>query len=485
MSVSFSTIVQRSRPSATHAASSAFRDVIAKIPPTNVVALNNGLKVATEENPLAKFATVGLYINGGTRYDKEGYSGTSRVLEKCGFLGTTNQSRKNIAEAVEELGGHLQVETGREITQLSIKVAKENVNKAVSLLADVVRNQRLADEDIKTAKDIVQSQRHEAEERTDEIVMDNLHRCAYDSTVTGLGAPIYGTEDGINAIDRKTLEEFRATNFGAGRMALVATGAVNATEFEKAATASFGDLAKGPAPVVDTRYVGGDYRLWNLRYKTSHIAWGFETCGAACEDSLPLMLASQVFGNFHRSQHELGQHAMHRVLKVFSSQDHGTPTTTHFPEKGIEVANQFMHQYSDTGLAGMYIVGRPACTHGDAGNMQEMWQWTMSEWCRISQKLLHQQELEQAKVNLKSQLLFNMDGSSNSAADIGKQVLYNGRRVPIAEMFNRIDDITVTNVQETLQHYFFARRPVYSFMGYTYPLANYEWSSMWTYKYWY
>lgn len=359
------------------------------------------------------------------------------------------------------------------------------MNKAVSLLADVVRNQRFADEDIKSAKDIVLSQRHEAEERTDEIVMDNLHRCAYDSTVTGLGAPLYGTEDGINAVDRKTLEEFRATNFGAGRMALVATGAVNATEFEKAATASFGDLAKGPAPVIDTRYVGGDYRLWNLRYKTTHIAWGFETCGAACEDSLPLMLASQVFGNFHRSQHEMGQHAMHRVLKVFSSQDHGTPTTTHFPEKGIETANQFMQQYSDTGLAGMYIVGRPASTHGDAANMQEMWQWTMSEWCRISQKLLHQQELEQAKVNLKSQLLFNMDGSSNSAADIGKQVLYNGRRVPIAEMFNRIDDITVTNVQETLQHYFFARRPVYSFMGYTYPLANYEWSSMWTYKYWY
>lgn len=485
MSVSFSTIVQRARPSATHVASSAFRDVISKIPPTNVVALNNGLKVATEENPLAKFATVGVYINGGTRYDKEGYFGTSKVLEKCGFLGTTNQSRKNISEAVEELGGHLHVETGREITQLTLKVSKENVTKAVSLLADVVRNARLSDEDIKTAKDIVLSQRHEAEERSDDVVFDNLHRCAFDSTGAGLGAPLNGTEDGINAIDRKTLEEFRSTNFSAGRIALVATGAVNATEFEKAASASFGDLAKGSAPVIDSRYVGGDYRLWNLRYKTTHIAWGFETCGASCEDSLPLALATQVFGNFHRSQHEMGQHAMHRVLKVFSSQDHSTPTTTHFPEKGIEVANTFLNQYSDIGLCGMYLVGRPASLHGDGSNMQEIWQYTMSEWCRITQKLLHHQELEQAKVNLKSQILFNMDGGSNSAADIGKQVLYHGRRVPVAELFNRIDDITPTNVQEVLQHYFYARAPVYSFLGYTYPLANYEWSTMWTYKYWY
>lgn len=485
MSVSFSTIVQRARPKATHVASAAFRDVLAKLPPTTVTTLSNGFKVAAEENPNAKFATVGLFIEAGSRHDEAEMNGTARVLEKCMFLGTTNQSRKQLAEAVEELGGHLHVETGREISQISIKVAKENVNKAVTLLADVARNTRLSDEDVKTAKALAQTARHEFDERPDELCMDQLHKCAFDSTGSGLGAQITGTEAGIDAVTVDALKTFRAKNHVAKRMVLVGAGAVNTTELEKAAQASFGDVAGGQAAKTETRYVGGDVRLWNLRYKTTHIAWGFETCGAACADSVPLQLATQAFGNFHRSQHEMGQHAMHRVLKTFSSLDHSTPTNTHFPEQSIEIANPFLNQYSDSGLCGMYIVGRPHSTGGSADSMQEIWQYTMHEWCRMTQKVMHEQELEQAKVNLKAQLLFNQDGASNSAQDIGRQALYFGRRVPLAEMFARIDDITTTNVQETLGHYFFARRPVYSFLGYTYPLGAYDMTSNWTYKYWY
>eukprot|EP00656_Telonema_subtile_P038270 TRINITY_DN4295_c0_g1_i4.p2 TRINITY_DN4295_c0_g1~~TRINITY_DN4295_c0_g1_i4.p2 ORF type:complete len:135 (-),score=27.57 TRINITY_DN4295_c0_g1_i4:514-918(-) len=134
----------------------------------------------------------------------------------------------------------------------------------------------------------------------------------------------------------------------------------------------------------------------------------------------------------------------------------------------------------------MYLVARPCMTSpNDAGSVQEIWQYTMADWCRMTQKMMHQQELDQAKVNYKAQLLFNQDGSTNSATDIGRQVLQLGRRVPLNEQFARVDDITVTNVQEVLQHYFFARRPVYSLMGYAYPLPTYEYSSMWTYKYWY
>lgn len=486
MSVSFSTIVQRARPKAVHATSTALRDAINKMPPTNVTTLSNGFRVACEENPNAKFATIGLAIEAGSAYDTEGLFGTGRVLEKCNFLGTANQSRQQLAAAVEEIGGHLNVDSDREITQIQVKVARENVDKAVSLLADVARNARLSDEDIKTAKETALSQRHEFEERVDEVVFDNLHRCAFDSTSVGLGAPLYGSEEGIQAVDKKALEDYRKANYTAKRMVLVGAGAVNTTALEKAAQANFGDLASGAQPALESRYVGGDIRLWNLRFKTTHIAWGFQTCGAACEDSIPLGLATQIHGGFHRSQHEMGQHAMHRVLKVYASQDHNTPSNVHFPEQSIEVANSFLKQYNNTGLCGMYLVARPAMTSpNDAGSVQEIWQYTMAEWCRMTQKMMHQQELDQAKVNYKAQLLFNQDGSSNSATDIGRQVLQLGRRVPLNEMFARVDDITVTNVQETLQHYFFARRPVYSLMGYAYPLPTYEYSSMWTYKYWY
>lgn len=201
---------------------------------------------------------------------------------------------------------------------------------------------------------------------------------------------------------------------------------------------------------------------------------------------MPLMLACEIPGSFHRSQHEMGQHAMHRVLKTFSSLDHSTPTNTHFNEKCIEIANPFLHSYRDTGLCGMYIVGRPATAGPSDGSvMVEVIQYTMCEWCRFTQKMLHDKELAQAKVNLKAQLLFNMDGGGNAAQDIGRQVLHYGRRVPLQEMYDRIDDVTATNVQEVLQHYFYGRKPCFSYLGYLAAMPNYDWTEHWTYRYWY
>lgn len=490
MSVSFSTLVQRARPASNHATSAAFREVLSKIPPTNVSTLGNGVRVACEENPLSKLATVGVWMDAGSRYEPIAYAGTARVLEKCGFLGTTNQSREQIAKAVEELGGQLEVSVGREQTYLYMKVTKENTDRAVGLLADVVRNARMEDADIVKARAMVHQDQHLFEERPDDLVMDNLHRCAFDSTPYGVGTPLYGTEEGVKKVTAEQMRNYRASTLAGNRVVVVGSGGVDHTVLEKAAKSYFGDLPRAPekaATVIpESRYVGGEYRLWNLRYKTVNVAWGFETCGAACEDNVPLALACEIPGSFHRSQHELGQHAMHRVLKTFSSLDHSTPTNTHFNEKSIETANPFLHSYKDVGLCGMYVVGRQAMGGpGDGGVIVEVLQYTIAEWCRIAQKMLHDNELAQAKVNMKAQLLFNMDGSANSAKDIGRQILHYGRRVPLTEMYDRIDDTSASNVQEVLQHYFYGRKPVYSYLGYISSIPNYDWTQHWSYKYWY
>lgn len=485
MSVSFSTIVQRARPASNHKTTAAFRDVLAKIPRTNVIAIGNGVRVAAEENPNAKFATVAVNIQMGTREDTTECHGIGRVLTKCGFLGTSNLTRDQISKSINEIGGQLTVKFDRESTFLALKVAKTNVTRAVSILADVTRNARFADEDISAAKQIAEQERIEFEDRVDEVVEDNAFRQAFDSTDCGIGASLYGNQYDIAKISRDKLLEHRARNIVGSRITVVGSGAVNQTELEKAATQYLGDLPRGDnKSPINTRFVGGEFRLWNLRFKTCHTIFAVETCGAACEDSIPLQLVTQVTGNYHRSQVDLGQAAIHRTLKMFSAHDFSGPTNTHLNEKCIEVANSFCKQYSDSGLIGQYLVTRPVVTGpGDAGSTWETLQVSMNEWARLAQKHLHETEAEQAKVNLKAQLLFNMDGSVNSAEDIARQVQLYGRRVPLDEMYARIDDVTPNNMQETLYHYFFAKRPLYSHMGYTYNIPAYDYSQHWTYKY--
>jgi mitochondrial-processing peptidase subunit beta len=55
------------------------------IQPTQTTTLSNGLSVATEYSPYAQTATVGVWIDAGSRADQHGASGAAHFLEHMAF----------------------------------------------------------------------------------------------------------------------------------------------------------------------------------------------------------------------------------------------------------------------------------------------------------------------------------------------------------------------------------------------------------------
>lgn len=221
--------------------------------------------------------------------------------------------------------------------------------------------------------------------------------------------------------------------------------------------------------------MGGDIRLWNLKTPLMHVAFAVETPGAMSGDTALLGLVPHIYGRFHRSEHELGQHAIHRLVKTHSNIDYGTPTNTPFHHKTVETMSPFHLTYEDTGLLGSYLVGRQMMSNpGLAKTMTDSLEAQMNDFARLGAKTVDEHELAQAKVSFKAQLMFNMDGAHNSAKDLARQTFLFGRRVPLEEWFERIDDISAGNVHETLGHYVIHRRPVLSFYGYFSGTPNYD-----------
>lgn len=50
--------------------------------------LSNGLRIATETTPFAETATVGVWLDAGSRYETEETNGTAHFLEHMIFKGT-------------------------------------------------------------------------------------------------------------------------------------------------------------------------------------------------------------------------------------------------------------------------------------------------------------------------------------------------------------------------------------------------------------
>jgi hypothetical protein len=65
-----------------------------------ITTLDNGMRVATEANPHAETATVGIWINSGSRFETDANNGTAHFLEHILFKGT--KVRRGIGTCASE-----------------------------------------------------------------------------------------------------------------------------------------------------------------------------------------------------------------------------------------------------------------------------------------------------------------------------------------------------------------------------------------------
>jgi processing peptidase subunit beta len=90
-------------------------------PSTKQSTLTNGLRVASEAGS-GDTATVGIWIDTGSRYETPETNGVAHFLEHMSFKGTGRRTRTQIEQEVENIGGHLNAYTSREQTVFYAKV---------------------------------------------------------------------------------------------------------------------------------------------------------------------------------------------------------------------------------------------------------------------------------------------------------------------------------------------------------------------------
>ena len=84
--------------------------------------LDSGLRVVTEALPELRSVTIGAWVGTGSRDETDVQSGASHFLEHLLFKGTPDRSAREIAEAVESVGGEMNAFTGQEETVFYVRV---------------------------------------------------------------------------------------------------------------------------------------------------------------------------------------------------------------------------------------------------------------------------------------------------------------------------------------------------------------------------
>jgi len=127
--------------------------------PGEVVAvLDNGLTVIAKEHRTAPVVSVRMYVKTGSIYEGEYLgAGLSHLFEHLLHGGTTKtRAEEQGKEILRALGGNSNASTGLSYTSYYINTDRENLGKAVNLLADWITNPTFPDAEFKREWGVVQ-----------------------------------------------------------------------------------------------------------------------------------------------------------------------------------------------------------------------------------------------------------------------------------------------------------------------------------------
>ncbi|CAB3240237.1 unnamed protein product [Arctia plantaginis] len=429
-----------------------YKQALVNVPPTRLSVLDNGIRVATEDSGAAT-ATVGLWIDAGSRYENSKNNGVAHFLEHMAFKGTSKRSQTDLELLVENMGAHLNAYTSREQTVFYAKCLANDVPAAVEILADIIQNSSLAEPEIERERGVILREMQDVESNLQEVVFDHLHATAFQGTP--LGQTILGPTKNIKKISKADLQNYIKTHYQPARIVLAGAGGVEHEKLVELANKNFSGLKNTVTDVElpHCRYTGSEIRVRDDSMPLAHVAIAVEGAGWTDADNIPLMVANTLIGAWDRSQG-------------------GGMNNASFLARAASAGNlchsfqSFNTCYKDTGLWGIYFVAEPLQLDDMVHNIQ-------SEWMKLCTSVTDSEVLR-AKNLLKTNMLLQLDGTTPVCEDIGRQMLCYNRRIPVHELDARIEAVTVQNVRDVCYKYLYDRCPVVAAVGPTEGLTDYS-----------
>jgi len=384
--------------------------------------LPGGLRVVTEHIPHVHSASVGVWVNVGSRDEGRSVAGAAHFLEHLLFKSTPTRSAVQIAQAVDAVGGELNAFTSREHTCYYAHVLDTDLALAVDLVADVVLRGRCLAVDVEIERDVVLEEIAMRDDDPEDTLGDVFLAAMFGDHP--VGRPVIGSVESISTMTRAQLHSFHLRRYTPDRMVVAVAGNVEHREVVALVRAHFGDrLVAGRSPVSPRKGAGRVSGRPSLQVvkrdaEQTHLSLGVRTPGRHWDQRWALSVLNTALGGGLSSRlFQQIRETRGLAYSVYSTVD----------------------TFADSGALSIYAGCLPE-------RFDEVVRVTTDVLAEVARDGITADECRIAKGSLRGGLVLGLEDSGSRMHRLGRSELNYGQHRTIAETLTRIDEVTLEDV---------------------------------------
>ena len=388
--------------------------------------LPNGLTIITEQMQHIRSASIGIWLQTGSRDEDATWNGISHFIEHMLFKGTEHRTAEEIARQVDSIGGNMDAFTAKECICFNVKVLDEHLPVALEILSDLVLHPVFDPNDITRERGVILEEIKMDEDNPDYLVHEIFTQNFWKDHP--LGKPILGTKETVKKFERAAVLDAYSHRFAPGNIIVSAAGNLDHDRFVELVTKHFEHMKPrkngfhSPVPKIVSKITLRNKKALEqvqlcIGVPSHPIAHEKRHAGYILNTLLGGGMSSRLFQNIRERQG--------LVYSIYSD----------------------LNPYRDTGCLAVY-----AGTSRESAS--KVVQSVVSEFHKLKAEPVPAEELRRSKDQLKGSLMLSLESSSARMSNLARQEMYFDRFYDLDELIEKIEAVTVEDLTSLANEFF-------------------------------
>ena len=390
--------------------------------------LKNGQKVLLKQIHSIPLVTFSVWYKVGSRNEKQGIYGLAHFLEHMMFKGTKKYKKGEISSIIQGHGGDFNAFTSSDGTVYYETISPKYLEKVLAIESDRMKNSLLDQNELNLERNVVLSELEGGQNNPVVQLDQELRRVAYE--VSPYKHPTIGYREDLNKVDSTIMKDFYKRFYNSNNSTIILVGDFQENQALKLIENYFGNL-KNDNTISNEVLPRDEKQLKEKRFVIKKpgsfkiLEIGYHITDAKERDIYPLNIVEEILIRGRKS-----------------------PLNKELIEKGLATdISGGAEVNKDPGLFYILVSLSPKATHKKVESI------ITSEINKLIKTPPSKEDIQAAINRIKSNYLFNQDGTYGQVLNIGFFELVNNWSQSI-DWTDEISKVTQEDVIRVLENYF-------------------------------